>query len=102
MFQKSFRKIQLRRIGCNSNGPYTVNIGIEGSINVAAINGWEVDHTGYIEISAGHKKKDELKFDLAGADVESADQLETLEINFTYTISGLYTFTDTKPVTIYF
>lgn len=80
----------------------SMDIGIEGSIDVAAINGWEVDSTGYIEISAWHKKKDELKFDLAGADVESADQLETLEINFTYTISGLYTFTDTKPVTIYF
>lgn len=75
---------------------------IEGIIINSAVNGWEVDHTGIIEISAGHKEKADFSFDLEGAEIETLEQVETLELSFSYTIAGRYVYTDTKPVTIYF
>ena len=75
---------------------------IKGMIINSAVNGWEVDSTGIIEISAGHKEKADFSFDLEGAEVETLDQVETLELSFSYTIAGRYVYTDTKPVTIYF
>jgi hypothetical protein len=80
----------------------TSDLGLEGIVNVSVVNGWEVEHTGLIDISAGHKEKAEFSFDLAGIEVESMEQLDTLEISFSYTISGLNMFTDTKSVTIDF
>lgn len=74
---------------------------MEIGIHNAAINGWEVDNTGYYEIAAGHKEKVSLKFKLEDADVTSFDELETLEISFVYD-KGDYNYTHTDPVTIQF
>ena len=49
-----------------------------------AINGWEVNYTGLIDIDAGHKEKDRIEFKLDDADIETVEEIETMEISFYY------------------
>jgi hypothetical protein len=80
----------------------SLDFGIEGYIDRAVINGWEVGATGHIDIAAGHKKKQDFYFDLAAAEVETYDQIESLELSFCYALADVGHFTVTKPVTVHF
>ena len=71
-------------------------------IDNAAINGWEVDHDGMINLSAGHKEKARFEFNLEDADVATADELETLEIKFYYYTPESRDVVYTDPVTVTF
>lgn len=70
-------------------------------IDNVAINGWEVEYTGYAEVAAGHKAKDKFLFKLADSDVETEEQLETFEISFFYPKPGTtFDYIYTNPITI--
>lgn len=67
-----------------------------------AINGWEVESSGYCAAAAGHKAKGELMFDLEAAEVSDLDELETIEISFHYQVPNEFKYNYTEPITIVF
>lgn len=53
----------------------------------AYINGWEVETVGYIDITAGMKKKDTISIDLKDVEMLTADSIKDLKeikVNFRY------------------
>lgn len=70
-------------------------------VDNVAINGWEVDYSGVIDIAAGHKEKDRIEFKLDDADIESIDEMETMEISFYYQ-DAEKKYIHTEPVIINF
>ena len=71
-------------------------------IDNVAINGWEVESMGMVDIQAGHKEKEEFQFKLEDADVTALDELETMELTFHYKDPETGKYVYTEPVTINF
>ncbi|MBQ1790533.1 MAG: hypothetical protein II008_10155 [Oscillospiraceae bacterium] len=71
-------------------------------VDNAAINGWEVDQEGMIDLAAGHREKAKFVFNLEDAEVTIADELETLEIKFYYYTPESRDVVYTDPVTVTF
>ena len=62
----------------------TSNKDMEFSPAMVSINGWEVDYMCYVEIGAGHKAKDRILLLLSDANISSIDEVENVELAFTY------------------
>lgn len=72
-------------------------------IENVAINGWETDHSGYVDIAAGHKEKGDFRFKLEDADVGAMEEIETFEISFYYEKPGnTFEYVHTDPIVINF
>lgn len=74
---------------------------MEFYIEKVSINGWEVDHIGYIEIGAGHKAKGDFKLLLSDANISSIDEVETVEVSFNYADEN-YDYHYTDSITLNF
>ena len=73
------------------------------SIDSMSVNGWEVSSLGFSKITAGKKQKDELSFNALDTDVETVEEIETVEIHFRLSDADNFMFfADVDPVTIHF
>jgi len=70
-------------------------------VNTSSINGWQVEHVGYIEIEAGHKAKEHFKLLLTDANISTIEEVETVELSF-YCDDADYNSYDVPPVTLNF
>ena len=55
-----------------------INVSFESS----SVNGWDVDNSGILEISAGKKKKGNLKLRISDADITTYEEIEDIELVF--------------------
>lgn len=74
----------------------------EASVPKAAINGWEVETLAYFEVTSGHKAKDSITLDMEGADISSHDEIETIELWFSYGKPDEFKRTEVGPITLRF
>lgn len=71
------------------------------SPSMVSINGWEVDYVCYVDIAAGHKSKERILLLLSDANISSIDEVETVELAFTYPDEN-YDYHQTDTVTLKF
>lgn len=73
------------------------------AIDSMAVNGWDVNSSGFSKIAAGKKQKDDLAFNAVDTDVTSVEEIETIEITFRLSDADTYKFfADVDPISLHF
>ena len=78
----------------NSDGQYTL------VISDTFVNGWDTGSAGTIRTEPGHKLKDTITIKLDDTDVESIDDIQTIEFIFAF-MDEHYKLTTFDPVVVY-
>ncbi len=69
----------------------------------ASVNGWDVDNSGIVEITAGHKKKGEIYLTISDAEIEENEKIEDVVFDlFVYDCDNWDKIFDVDPLTVHF
>lgn len=55
----------------------TVSIMFDASV----VNGWDVGNSAIVDVSSGHKKKDNFEFTISDAEISSYEEIEDMELS---------------------